>query len=35
MGRVVLICRLAGRDLRHRPAQAMLLLLAITAATAT
>jgi putative ABC transport system permease protein len=35
MGRTLLICRLAGRDLRHRPAQAMLLLLAITAATAT
>jgi putative ABC transport system permease protein len=35
MGRTLLICRLAGRDLRHRPAQAALLLLAITAATAT
>ena len=35
MGRVLLICRLALRDLRHRPAQAILLLLAITAATAT
>jgi ABC-type lipoprotein release transport system permease subunit len=35
MGRLVLICRLAARDLRHRPVQAVLLLLAITAATAT
>jgi len=35
MGRVLLICRLAARDLRHRPAPAALLLLAITAATAT
>jgi putative ABC transport system permease protein len=35
MGRLVLIGRLAGRDLRHRWAQAVLLLLAITAATAT
>ena len=35
MGRLLLICRLAARDLRHRPAQAVLLLLAITAATAT
>src|ERR1700761_6917584 len=35
MSRVVLIARLAARDLRHRPAQAVLLLLAITAATAT
>ncbi|WP_300613114.1 FtsX-like permease family protein, partial [Trebonia sp.] len=35
MGRVLLTCRLAARDLRHRPAQAVLLLLAITAATAT
>jgi putative ABC transport system permease protein len=35
LGRTVLIWRLAGRDLRHRPAQAFLLLLAITAATAT
>jgi putative ABC transport system permease protein len=34
MGRTLLICRLAGLDLRHRPAQAALLLLA-TAATAT
>jgi ABC-type antimicrobial peptide transport system permease subunit len=35
MGKLLLICRLAGRDLRRRPAQAVLLLLAITAATAT
>jgi hypothetical protein len=35
MGRVLLICRLAARDLRHRPGPAALLLLAITAATAT
>jgi hypothetical protein len=32
MGRALLIGRLVGRDLRHRPAQAGLLLLAITAA---
>lgn len=35
MGRLLLISRLAVRDLRHRPVQAILLLLAITAATAT
>lgn len=35
MGRLWLIARLALRDLRHRPVQAILLLLAITAATAT
>ncbi|HXT90222.1 MAG TPA: FtsX-like permease family protein [Trebonia sp.] len=35
MSRFVLIARLAIRDLRHRRAQAVLLLLAITAATAT
>jgi hypothetical protein len=35
MGRVLLICRLAARDLRRRPVEAALLLLAITAATAT
>jgi hypothetical protein len=35
VSRLVLIVRLAVRDLRHRPAQAVLLLLAITAATAT
>jgi putative ABC transport system permease protein len=33
--RTVLVLRLAGRDLRYRPAQAILLLLAITSATAT
>jgi putative ABC transport system permease protein len=35
MGRLLLIARLALRDLRRRPAQAVLLLLAITAATST
>jgi hypothetical protein len=35
MGRIVLISRLVARDLRRRPAQAVLLLLAITAASAT
>jgi putative ABC transport system permease protein len=35
LSRTLLVGRLAGRDLRHRPAQAVLLLLAITAATAT
>jgi len=35
MARVILIGRLVARDLRHRPAQAVLLLVAITAATAT
>jgi putative ABC transport system permease protein len=35
VGRAVLVCRLAARDLRRRPAEAALLLLAITAATAT
>jgi putative ABC transport system permease protein len=35
LSRSLLIGRLAARDLRHRPAQAILLLLAITAATAT
>jgi putative ABC transport system permease protein len=35
MGKVLLFCRLAARDLRRHPAQAVLLLLAITAATAT
>jgi putative ABC transport system permease protein len=35
MGRLLLVCRLAVRDLRHRPVQAILLLLAITVATAT
>jgi hypothetical protein len=35
LSRSLLIGRLAGRDLRHRPAQAALLLLVIAAATAT
>jgi putative ABC transport system permease protein len=35
MGKILLICRLAARDLRRRPAQAGLLLLVIMAATAT
>ena len=35
MGRILLIWRLVVRDLRRRPAEAVLLLLAITAATAT
>ena len=35
MGRVLLVGRLAGRDLRRRRAEAALLLLAITAATTT
>jgi ABC-type lipoprotein release transport system permease subunit len=35
MGRFLLVARLAARDLRRRPAEAALLLLAITAATAT
>ncbi len=35
MGRVLLVGRLAARDLRHRPATAMLMLLAIVAATTT
>jgi putative ABC transport system permease protein len=35
MGRILLVRRLVVRDLRHRPAQAVLLLLAVTAATAT
>jgi hypothetical protein len=35
VGRVLLVCRLAARDLRRRPAEAALLLLAITAATMT
>src|SRR5258708_26673100 len=34
MGRILLVCRLAARDLRRHPAQAGLLL-AITAATTT
>ncbi len=35
MGKIRLIGRLAGRDLRRRPGPAVLLVLAITAATAT
>ncbi len=35
MGRVLLVCRLALRDLRHRPAEAVLLLLVITTAATT
>lgn len=35
MGRLALIARLAARDLRHRPSEALLLLLAITAAATT
>ena len=35
MSRVRLVGRLVARDLRHRPGQAVLMLLAITAATAT
>jgi ABC-type lipoprotein release transport system permease subunit len=35
MGRVLLLCRLAVKDIRHRPAQAILLLLAIAAGAAT
>jgi putative ABC transport system permease protein len=35
MSKLVLICRLAARDLRRRPAEAVLLLLAITAASGT
>jgi putative ABC transport system permease protein len=35
MGRILLVCRLAARDLRHRPAEAIPILLAICAASAT
>ena len=35
MGRILLVGRLAARDLRRRPGEAALLVLAITAATAT
>ena len=35
MGRLLLIARLVARDLRHRPSEAVLLLLAITAAATT
>jgi hypothetical protein len=33
MGRVLLVWRLAARDMRHHVTQAVLLLLAVTAAT--
>ena len=35
MSRILVVGRLVARDLRHRPGQAVLMLLAITAATAT
>lgn len=35
MGRLTLVARLVARDLRHRPSEAVLLLLAITAAATT
>jgi putative ABC transport system permease protein len=35
MGRITLVCRLVTRDLLHRPIQALLLLVVITAAMAT
>jgi putative ABC transport system permease protein len=35
MGRLLLVTRLVARDLRHRPSEAVLLLLAITAAATT
>ena len=35
MGRILLVGRLAVRDLRHRPVETVLVLLAITAASAT
>jgi putative ABC transport system permease protein len=35
MGRILLVCRLAVRDLQRRPVEAALLLLAIVAATVT
>jgi putative ABC transport system permease protein len=35
MGRLLLVTRLVARDLRHRPSEAILLLLAITAAATT
>ena len=35
MGRLLLVCRLAVKDIRHRPGQAMLLLLAIATGAAT
>ena len=33
MGRLLLVCRLSARDMRRHPAEAMLLLLAVTTAT--
>jgi len=35
MGKILLVSRLAARDLRHRPAQAVLVLLVIAAAATT
>src|ERR1035437_6460791 len=35
MGRILLVCRLAARDLRRRSGEAVLLLLVIMAATTT
>ena len=35
MGKIVLVARLAARDVRRHKAQAVLLLLSITAATTT
>ena len=35
MGRLLLVCRLAARDLRRRPVEAALLLLVLVGATAT
>src|SRR6266567_2115386 len=35
MGKVLLVCRLAVKDIRHRPAQALLLLLVIAAGATT
>jgi len=35
MGKILLVCRLAVKDIRHRPGQAILLLLVIAAAAAT
>ena len=35
MGRTLIVCRLALRDMRRRPVQSALLLLVIAAATGT
>jgi putative ABC transport system permease protein len=35
MGRILIVCRLAARDLRHRPVEAVLIVLSICAAAAT